>query len=944
VALPFSAAVGTLLIYPPYWKNPGFLWKSIWISCFIMFFGWMLIMKLAPALLYQNPNFTRIFAAVSVVLSIAMIVRYIQSVWRIKNDFEQQVPIISSTSEEAVSFKATLFPLMPVLNYLTGKRWIIVLSFFLGFSSVVYETVSSKTFAIIFGNTAFVTYTVLLIYIAITAVGIFIGGIIADRVKFNSISYLYIIFTLIIGLYIAVTPTLLNLIQKLYVLLAMNALPRSFFMATLHISLITATLIVPVFLIGAALSLTYKYLVQDTNCSLVQIASPLYGAHILGAALGAVCTTYILLPSIGLKSTNLVSALICLLVTLYVYDRYKKSVSASNSNLILPNSDIQCVNETAYIKNSATWQGRVATLILLIGSCAALSVQIIHTLLLAAVAGDSVYTYGLISAIFLFGFGLGSIICKILVRVLTKATVITLALCGLALTLTATSFLWDTLPNYFAYFGEVKNLKDYTFNLTFSGREVIRSMVCSLVVLPSSFCIGITFPALLELTSTWITGNKQTQYGLGSATSMGLASSIYLVGGVAGLALAGFIFIPKYGSNATLRWLAATAAMLAALMFIAEWTLSLRTFKFNLKNCRTTIEKSGFFNVPIFTSAAIVLAFASLLIWPRSWNYTLLSSGNSVYFQAIPWGTAIDHAESIEGGLTSVNRVQLSTTNSIRTLLTNGQFKGNDATSSELLPQKSVGLISLLHQPKRDNALIIGYGTGQIPSVLRNQGFKYIDIAESSPGIVRLADRQFFSINHGVSSLPNVNIFYTDGRNYLLTQNKSYDLINVTISSLLHANEANLYNQEFYELAARRLKNGGVMQQTVSLIRTRPLDFVTIVNSARTSFRYVSFYVRGEQGFLVMTNDERAAVQNTSAENTLQRSLEASQSTLKISDLKAMLIANPTKIDKLIKQKLGEYGVRLFIFTDNNLKLTYAIPKGNASSNFTTKEILKLFN
>jgi spermidine synthase len=950
VALSFIAAFGTLLTYPPYWKRPGFLWGSIWVSCFIIFFGWMLIMKLAPAILYEHLNFTRIFAAITVMLSITMIIHYIQSVWRIKSDFEQSTQIISHTSDATVAFNATIFLPISLLSYLTGKRWVIVLSFLLGFSSFIYQTVCSKAFTIMFGSTILVSYTVLFVYITIMAVGILVGGIIADRIKFvRSILYLCMFFTLITGLYIAVTPTLLHIIEKLYVFLTINVQPGSVFMVAFHISLITAILIIPILLIGATLSLAYKYLIHNIDYSPIQILSPLYGAHILGAALGALCVTYIFLPHLGRLSTTLVSALICLLITLYVYNQHKKLGSMPDSNLTLLNLDKPCVNAVVCIKNSVTWQGRIATLILLIGSCVALAIQVIHTFLLAAVAGDSIYTYGLISTIFLFGFGLGSIICKILVRTLTKSTVITWALCGLAITLTATSFLWDTLPDYFAYFGQLKNLKNYNFDLTFLGRELIRGMVCSLIVLPSSFFIGIIFPALLELTSTGIVANKQTQYGLGSATSIGLASCTSVIGGIAGFVLVGFIFMPAYGSNTTLHSLAAIAVILAMLMFIAEWTLSLQTFKLSLKNCLATIEKSGFLNLLVLTSAAIVLAFASLLIWPRSWNYTLLSSGSSVYFQPSQWGMAIDYTESIENGLTSINRKQLLTKDDsqhaspISTLLVNGQLQGNDTISSNSLPQEANGLISLLHQSNRDNALVIGYGTGEIPSVLRSQGFKYLDIAENSHDVVLLADRQFSSINRGISGQPNVNIFYTNGRNYLLTQNKLYDLISVTIPSILYASEASFYNQEFYELAARRLKNGGVMQQMVSLVRIRPIDFVTIVNSARTNFRYISLYVLGEQGFLLMTNDEHAATQNITAENILRQGLEISQSTLKISDLKAMLIANPTKMDWMIKQKLGENEVRLFISTDNNLKLAYELPKGNAS-NTTMQEILKLFD
>ena len=49
-------------------------------------------------------------------------------------------------------------------------------------------------------------------------------------------------------------------------------------------------------------------------------------------------------------------------------------------------------------------------------------------------------------------------------------------------------------------------------------------------------------------------------------------------------------------------------------------------------------------------------------------------------------------------------------------------------------------------------------------------------------------------------------MYYSDGRNYLLTQNKRYDLISMELTSIWFAGAANLYNREFYQLAKARAK------------------------------------------------------------------------------------------------------------------------------------------
>ena len=102
----------------------------------------------------------------------------------------------------------------------------------------------------------------------------------------------------------------------------------------------------------------------------------------------------------------------------------------------------------------------------------------------------------------------------------------------------------------------------------------------------------------------------------------------------------------------------------------------------------------------------------------------------------------------------------------------------------------------MLHTEQRDNTLVIGYGTGMSAHVLYEEGYRHIEVAELSKDIVDMADKHFFSINGLVSKKPSVLMHYTDGRNFLLTQDRQYDLISMEISSIWFAGAANLYNKE----------------------------------------------------------------------------------------------------------------------------------------------------
>lgn len=320
--------------------------------------------------------------------------------------------------------------------------------------------------------------------------------------------------------------------------------------------------------------------------------------------------------------------------------------------------------------------------------------------------------------------------------------------------------------------------------------------------------------------------------------------------------------------------------------------------------------------------ALLALVAGSLLLFPAKWNYTALSQGGNVYFYPQQWGEIIDHAESVEGGMTTVAKAPQS---GVLTLLTNGKFQGNNAEGGEMVAQESIALIPLLHTTQRDEALVIGYGTGMTARVLQHQGFKQLDVVEISKDIVVMADRYFQNINDHISEHPSVKMFYTDGRNYLLTQSKQYDLISMEISSIWFAGAANLYNKEFYELAKKRLRPQGVLQQWVQLHHMRTIDFLYILGSVRSVFDRVSIYVSGGQGIIVALGADVQTGQGQALSSMLDKK---ALSTLDIGELQNTLVAGPHQVDAVLS--CFDPDLRFLVSTDQNLYLEYATPKGNA--------------
>lgn len=869
VAMPFSIALSLFLIAPPNWfakKSTKILW-SLAVATFAF---WMIAIIAIPAWLSDNLWFVQLLSLWSIGIWVYLTTFYLKLVWK--------VPAIEQNNDSLTDVQAV--EVQKVAHY---PKWVVGAFVTSGFAGLLYEVVYAKSLAITFGSTSLASYTVLVTYMGGMALGAWIGGIFADKVK-KPLMY-YIGIEAIIGLYAVLTPTFFKLIQALYLSFVGDLSPDAPILTVVRVSLGALVLGIPTILMGATVPFMFKYL-KTFGVTTESAVSKLYSANVVGAAAGSLVGAYVLLPTLGrIGATNLAAA-ISLLLALYVLDQVKKlgeqTVVESHKEEIM--KPVNTVSKT---------MGLSALIVLTVGGGITLGLEVVSIHMLAVVAGNSVYAFGLMLATFLAGLSMGSIAGEKILKFINNRYTIVLAQCGVCISIILTAFLWDKVPDYFASFGVMGEFHYFGF----AAREIIRGAVCAIAMFPAAFFIGINYPASMSLASDWLAKK-------GEAKAVGIASALNTFGNISGVLIIAFYALPTFGSNRVFIALAFFAFALAVLMFVID-------------NQTLKVKSIGFQSALV----SLAVSFALFFAYPKQWDFNRLSQGANVYFMPSYWGEVIDYTESITGGITSVAKDPNSEN---LTLLTNGKFQGNN--TGEIEAQESIALIPLLHTDKRDNALVIGYGTGMSARVLHDQHFKELDIAELAKDIVTIADKYFPENNMGVSSKPNVNMYYTDGRNYLLTQDKKYDLISLEISSIWFAGAANLYNKEFYQLAKKRLNDDGILQQWVQLHHIYPQDLVYILNTVRSEFEYVWLYESGGQGIIVASNSPEATNYHVLKPPYHDMTAEALKE--RSDDLASRQILTPYGINNLAKT--FDPTLRRIISTDNNLKLEYSTPKGNA--------------
>jgi spermidine synthase len=854
---------------------------------------------------------------------------------------------IVDSSQETVRGTERPRAAMPALRVLP---WLFVGS---GASSLIFETIFTRLLTYTFGNTAHATSTVLAAFLGGLALGAVLFGRWVDG-RPPSL-WIYGVLELLVAIYCFFIPSLFALLTQTFVALFHRFQLEPASLTAVRFGLATLVILIPTILMGGTLPVLARY-VSCGRRDFERDVTRLYGWNTLGAALGTLASTYLLMPYLGVRGTialacgiNLaIFAVIAALASCSALSRGGEKASASGSapgEVPPPRPRLPLLALGAFLTGAA-----------------ALAYEVVWTHVLAFLIGNTVYAFGLMLFTFLCGLGIGAhVVARRLVRPEMWPRALAGSQCFLALAIFCTLPLWNRIPDVFAQgimrafefdllsiaFLILLRMADLAWRILrrsraeefprsravelgaetllllgimsadmsalwkydasyFLAAELLRFFCAFYLLIVPSLLLGLTFPLLLNLASHGTTRVGGSVGGIYAANTLGA---------ILGSVLAGFILVPRWGSLASLRG-CATLNLLLGLAF-ALWLVPLsRARKLLL---------------------ATVAASLALVFWrgPANWDARRMGRGSYVYFnEGAPIDRVLYSAEDVQGGLTSV--VDIAGT---RVLLSNGKFQGNN--TGEVGEQIRMALFPMLFTHRFDQALVIGLGTGNTLRTVSRFPFRQIDAVEIAPHIVAAARLWFEDINGRVFDRdPRVRLTVADGRNFLLLSRERYDLMTIEISSIWISGEADLYNREFYELCRARLKERGILQQWVQIHHMRTQDFLVILNTAAQVFPHVAFFLGPEQGVLVASGAplecDYRRLQAFDADPGVRRELEL----IDVPSLSALLGELMLQGDSM--QRALSY-LSIFsglppqsISTDFRPYLEYQTPKGNSLPYNTT--------
>jgi spermidine synthase len=665
-----------------------------------------------------------------------------------------------------------------------------LLFFLSGFSALIYEVAWMRVLGLILGNTNQAASCVLAAFLGGLALGAMLGGKLSDRLQKNHLA-IYGFAELGIALVAPVVTGLLYFVGE-YLTLNHNIMPDQGLMLTLaRLTVSGILLLIPTILMGATLPILIRFLTDHWQRP-AHFFSYLYSINTLGAVAGSLTACFVGFPYLGITGTILLAAAFNATVGIsaVLINRSVKNESGSS-----PTTAEATTSDATVDADSVSI--RLLSFLAFCVGFTSLSYEVLWNRLIKFHIAPDTYAFTLMVSTFLMGIALGSwLYDKVFYRAnaTPKQQLETLSLMQLAAALACgSSLLAMPLATL------VRQFFEPGLHTAFGsgGGTLASHMAVTLVfmLLPATL-LGVSFPIIGGLAAA-----KRKQVG----GAVGKIYSANTIGCVVGSIAAGLLLIPNVGSY--------TAFQITVVLSVATGILALA-------------KSSAPRNVAIGMAVAALIP-TLLFIATRSPYEARLGTDATpklVRFAEDPTSTIMvfEHPDHVQ-------------------LVINGQPYANTILNGKRYMRLLGHLPVLLHN-KPEEALNICFGTGTTSgSIISHPEVKHLDIVDLSKEVLNSA-QYFEESNHGVAKRGNVTMHVNDGRNFLLTTSKKYDVVTFEPPPPLEAGVVNLYSQEFYQLVKQHLNPGGIVCQWVPMDQESGVLWKQMIQTAYQVFPYISVW------------------------------------------------------------------------------------------------------
>lgn len=703
------------------------------------------------------------------------------------------------------------------------------LFFLSGAAGLMYESIWTRYLALLVGHSAYAQILVLTIFLGGMAVGSFAVGRYSERLR-NPLTWYAVVEVAVGVLGLLFHPTFRAVSAVAYDSLfpALASSPGAQFTVKW---LLAAALILPQsILLGATFPLISAGMLRRCTGRPGAVLSWLYASNSFGAAVGVLLAGFYLVSRFDFPGTLAFAAVLnfaAAAITLVVVRRWKEPVApqgpARFDQREIASPAATSIRQTKWLLLGAAFGTAVASF----------AYEIAWIRMLSLVLGSATHSFELMLSAFILGLALGALwVSRYADRWADPLRALGWVQCAMGALAVA------TLPLYVASFGWISMLIGVFAKTSagYAGFTIARYAICLAVMLPATFCAGMTLPLITRI----LYRDGANEAAIGEVYAANTAGSIV------GVQLAGLALLPFLG----LKLLVIAGGALDVAIGLVLLYVALR---------RAVTPRQPAIPSLLFASALAVVLGASSVSFDRN----LLSSG--VYrFGGLPVRgdfTMLFYKD----GRTATVTVKRSREGSL-IISTNGKPDASvdsewvapdagtkprslidDVSTQVLLP-----LIAIAHAPQAKTAAVIGQGSGMTSHyLLGSPTLRQLATIEIEPEMIR-ASQAFRAVNYRDFTDNRSRFVVDDARSYFAGAGHRFDLIVSEPSNPWVSGVAGLFTTEFYARIKQYLSPGGVFAQWMHLYEMNDSLVLNMLAAVQQNFWSYDIYLTDDTDIVVI--------------------------------------------------------------------------------------------
>lgn len=721
----------------------------------------------------------------------------------------------------------------------TARFRVLFLLFFLsGMSGLIYESIWSRYIRQFVGSAATAQILVLALFMGGMSLGALASGRFVARTRAPIV--VYGVIEGLIGVYALLFPHLQEFVARFAYDTVFPAIGGGSGVALAKWAMAALLILPPCVLLGTTFPLMSVGILRRDLKRSGEILSMLYFTNSLGASMGALLSGFVLVGRIGLPGALMVAAALNIVIML---------VAMRDRTPTKP------IEERPQVEGGGN-RGLV-WLFLAVAFGTGLSsfmYEIGWIRLLSMILGSATHSFEVMLSAFILGLALGGFwVRKRMDRFARPELALATVQIIMGLTAIATVPLYHVavlamggiLSDYWVGIsgpgGSAYQLGiDWGFEgdwwlslfgtdgernlVLWSQFNILRYLLCLLIMLPATFCAGMTLPLL-----THVMLKRGQPEG-----AVGRVYGLNTLGAITGAVFAGLVFMPLIGLKGVI--------VLGALV---DMLLGLALIRAEIKTGRAPA------NAPRqLRMAAVGTVFATctgliVQVDPAVLTSTVFRNGR------IKLPEEYEVLSYVDGRTASVTVVKTDIKSGHHVIYTNGKPdasivldrwpEGRDPMDGPEIAgdepnQFLVGLVPLMARPNAKHVSLIGFGSGvTCHTLLASPTLDRVDTVEIEPEMVE-GSRYFMPVNYRAYTDPRSHIHFDDAKAYYAWAGDKYDIIISEPTNPWVSGVSSLFTVEFYQEVKRYLKPGGLLAQWIQGYELSDELFISVLSALDREF------------------------------------------------------------------------------------------------------------